>query len=189
MKMLKYSVVLLILGGFLAIAGCGSTQVKTENDAVHEYEPDWYFVQAPEESDYIIIFGEGEGVQRSSAINDARARALNEASMYVKSYVSSRVRLFNTETGVTDPEIIKVSEEIIDVLSKTDFSGLGVIKQETVRMGNTYRTYVALALPKSNVDDLLIDQAKRNKALYERWIRDQGFQDMEEALKQRMKGE
>jgi len=181
-KNLKEVAVLLFVASLFVMTGCGGTQVKTQNDVVIEYQPEWYLVQNPAESDYLLVFGQADKATARSSITSATAATIAQASRTVENYVDNMIKDFNEETGVTDPELVAYTAELTRVVSSRKFTGLTVYKQQTVRMGDTYRTFIAMSMPKATVDELLVDQARRNKALYEKWLADQGFNEMDRVI-------
>jgi len=184
-KKLKDVAVLLFVASLFVMTGCGSTQVKTQNDVVIEYQPEWYLVQNPEESDYLFVFGQADRATASMSITAAKMATIAETSRYVEVYVDAMIKDFNEQTGVNDPILEGYTAEISRAVSSQKFTGLTVTKQQTVRMGDIYRTFIAMSLPKANIDELVVDQARRNKALYEKWIAEQGFKEMDEVIKKK----
>lgn len=189
MKKLKNVAVLLFVASLFVMTGCGSTQVKTKNDVVIEYQPEWYLVQDPEESDYLLVFGQADRATAAMSITAAKIATLAETSRYVEVHVDNMIKDFNEQTGVTDPILVGYTAEISRAVSSQKFTGLTVTKQQTVRMGDIYRTFIAMSLPKETIDELIVNQAKKNKALYQKWLADQGFKEMDEVIEKKAENE
>jgi PBP1b-binding outer membrane lipoprotein LpoB len=179
MKIMKI-IVLALIAAFL-ITACGGGKQKIDKvSGVVEY-PEWWRVQ--DDPNYVHTFGFATKVSETMATDAARANAMLEAAQYVESEVQGLVKNFEEEIGYENPEIHALTSKVIKEVANAKFSGTMITKtlpeQITTENGKRYKVYVRVSIPRETVNKNLVDQIKREEALYNEFKASQAFQELE----------
>ncbi|HOO60784.1 MAG TPA: hypothetical protein PLL34_09560, partial [Candidatus Mcinerneyibacteriales bacterium] len=107
----------------------------------------------------------------------------SEASQYVQVYVDGMIKRYLRESGVDNPQVLQSSEKATQVVTSSEFSGVMTVKSETIKEDGKYRTFIALAIPKEDVNKKMLDAIKNEEALYTEFKASQAFQELERIVK------
>jgi len=183
MKVLKCVVLGLLLMSVLSVLGCGPAAANVKETTVEKvYRPVWWDNQDPA-SPYLNVYGMGTATYEESSIDIAKSNAWSEASQYVQVYVDGMIKRYLRESGVDNPQILQSSEKATQVVTSSEFSGVMTVKSETIKEDGKYRTFIALAIPKDDVNKKILDAIKNEEALYTEFKASQAFQELERIVK------
>ncbi len=179
--MRKMQIALILFVVAVLIAGCGG---KGPAGPRRVYQPDWWMVQ--DSPEYVHTFGMGERVTQNTSFDQAKANAMLEAAQYVESYVQGMVKNYQEEVGVEDPTVTSLTSSVVKNVSNAQFSNTLVTKQEMLEVdtdhGKRIRTYVRVSIPKDTINKNLVDQIKREEALYNAFKASQAFDELEKEI-------
>jgi len=183
MKVLKCVFMGLLLVSVFSVMGCGPAASNVKETTVEKvYRPVWWDNQDPA-SPYLNVYGMGTASYEESSIDIAKSNAWSEASQYVKSYVDGMIKRYLRESGVDNPQVLQSSEKATQVVTSSEFSGVMTVKSETIKENGKYRTFIALAIPKEDVNKKILDAIKNEEALYTEFKASQAFQELERIVK------
>jgi hypothetical protein len=185
MKLRKLSLILLVLTIALFLAACGSNKAKTpkpEGDMV--YRPVWWASQ-PDPA-YVCTYGQGTKASETSSMNTAKANALLEAAQYVEIHVNGMIKVYEEEAGVNDPQLLALTESVVQAIASARFSGTipGTIETRIVQEkgGTRYKTWTQVKIPKEQINKTLVNNIRNEEALYNRFKASQAFKELEAAV-------
>lgn len=145
--------------------------------------PDWY-----KEKISILGYFASAGTDVSSDMQFALDKAMMAAKISIASqigsYVSSTLKLYISESGestdvTASTEVERVAKEMVSEVKLQDFE---IEKHQIIRDGTQYRAYVMLKMPKGMVNNAVVSQVKKNKALAPRVEKSSAFQELEKEL-------
>ena len=85
--------------------------------------------------------------------------------------LSTQIKTFITEIGeqgTSEAILIDVEQVTKNVVASVNVAGYNPVNIEVVPEGKVFRTYVLLEYPVGSMNDVLIDQVRKNRALYAR---------------------
>lgn len=181
MKKVALLICILALGMLLASCG-GGNKNQGSPQIVKEYTPDWY--GQAEDPTYLWAYGQSEKSTKTLAFDTAKARAMQDAGQFVKTKVEAMTKVFEEEVGAGDDSSVHaLSSNVIRTLTRADFEGAYVSKQEIIsKPNNKYEAFVQYSIPKESINKSTLDAIKNEKELYERFRASQAFQDLDEQL-------
>ncbi len=170
---------IIIAVALLILAACSIN--SNSKDRVKMDFPKWWDTQG--DQDYFFSYGLSTKASQTLSIEAARANALSETSRYVKSEVSSMVRTYEQEAGVEDPQLLSFAENVIEVVSNTNFSGIITgateVYRDKIDEDVRYTTYIQMKLPKKEISLKLIENIRNEEALYNEFKASQSFRELE----------
>ncbi|MCB5259334.1 MAG: hypothetical protein PHY41_02800 [Candidatus Cloacimonetes bacterium] len=183
MKRTLMAIILLSLA--IIIFGCSSNkkqEVKADGDLV--YRPAWWGEQA--DQSFVFTYGQGTNLNENVSMNVARSNALSEAAQYVQINVQNLLKNYVEEAGITDPQVLALSSNVVRAVTDAEFSGIITGKMETRKVkeaeGDRYKTWVQLKIPSEQINRKLAAQIRNEEALYNQFKASQAFQELDELL-------
>jgi len=144
------------------------------------FYPDWWGKQ--DNAEYFYSFGTGVNNSQIESQNIARENE-NKADL-VQNYTDSLMKLYLTEAIVSDPILLKMSDQIVKIVSNHEFSSSFLTRQETMIIPeNKYRSYIRLNIPKSEIREVLLMKVKSASKLYNELIYSASFQELQKEFK------
>lgn len=176
MKSVKWTLVITAL--LLVLAACSSNMTGEQEVSY----PQWWNTQ--DDANYICSYGiSTDRASQTSSMDAAKANALAESARFVETEVKAMLKNFEEESGVKDPQVLKLTENVVKVTSSATFSGVlpgSVMTRKTVTKGETrYTTYAQMKVPKVEVNRNLIENVRNEEALYNQFKASQAFQELE----------
>ena len=165
--------ILMFMAG-CAAPGSGSTEERGSSDM-----PSW-FLSPPTAEDALYGVGQAKKQNPSLAKQTATARARAELSQAVNVRVSSMLKDFMQESGVGDnAQALEFSQAVTKQGSDNSLQG-SIIKESYVAKDGTI--YIMVEYSLNGVKQSALDSAKRQKALYNEFKAQQGFDELEKAI-------
>ena len=133
MKAIKVCVLLLVVVSVFMVFGCGGAEKNAgATQPKKVFTPDWYGVN--DNPDYIYVYGSAEKLNANISEEAAKGFAYSEAAQYVEASVKTMLKNFISESGVENPEVVALTENVTKVVASTKFSGTQVSKRESYTM-------------------------------------------------------
>ncbi|MCB5224824.1 MAG: hypothetical protein WCY21_08030 [Candidatus Cloacimonadaceae bacterium] len=165
---------LIIIVTLLTLAACSSSRVKMDF-------PKWWDTQNDTEN--LCAYGMATKVSQTMSIEAARANAIAEASRYVEAHVRSMIKNYEEEAGVRNPEVLALTQNVVKVISSSDFSGTTTGSMEVYKekkAGDThFTTYIQMKIPKKEISQNLIENIRNEEALYNQFKASQAFNELD----------
>lgn len=156
-----------------------ATQVKDTIDDV----PSWY-VTVPKDDISLYAPGTAISSDMQMALDKAVLTAKRTLADAVSSTVSSKMKQFVTESGITDDaEVIGQTERAtVNLIAEANVAGY--IREQTkfLPSGPNFRAYVLLRYPIGEANKMLLAQIKRNRVLEVKLGASRAFQDLEKDI-------
>lgn len=172
MKTEKWLIIIVV--ALLTLAACSSSRVKMDF-------PKWWELQ--NDKDNICTYGMATKASQTLSIEAARANALAEASRYVETQVRSMLKNYEEEAGVTNPQVLALTQNVVKVVSEAKFSGILTgqmeVFKETIARDVRYTTYIQMKVPKVEISKNLIENIRNEEALYNQFKASQAFMELE----------
>lgn len=180
---------LLLVVPFAALlTACGTTE-KFEKRADHERErqekyvertidkaPKW-MSQLPESKD--AVYANGTGVSRDFSMADEKAKliAFSKICMAAGGEVDKQSKMFISDTEDTS---VERSEMAIRAMCRgVDVSGTEIVEVKRISEGSRYRSYVLVALPMGEANQLAIRNDKRKAGPATKARADRAFSELD----------
>jgi len=171
-------IIFVLLAVCIFMVACGGKKDKTPPGPEKVYEPSWYGKQ--DTSEYIYTYGYQEGVSQRAAESSATAMASAAAAQAVQSHVKTMTDDYISEAGVTNPEVLRLTEEVTRRVANATFSGAMVTNREPIILPNgRYKVFVQYAIPKDQIGKELVNRIASEEALYNRFKASQAFERLE----------
>lgn len=184
MKLLKALIIVSFLAVTLIGCGGGNQQAKPAKPSFEElYEPDWYGT-GQNDPNFVYTYGQATKMNKSMALDVARANAQHEAAEYVSNRVEGMMKNFMEEVGAgDDSKIHALSQKVTRVVAQARFQNAFVSKRKVIRNAQgKYEAFVQYSIPKEAVNKHTVDAIKKEKELYERFRASQAFGELDKAL-------
>ncbi|MCD4819068.1 MAG: hypothetical protein K8S23_10295 [Candidatus Cloacimonetes bacterium] len=183
MKLFKIMAVIGVV--IFLLTGCGKPDPS--NDVEKVYYPDWWDLQG--DPSYVQTYGIGEKVSENSSYDAAQSNAMLAAAQYVESHVKGMVKNYEEEVGVDNPTVTALTSKVVKNVSNATFTKVMVTKREVTIIKDDngtkkYKTYVRVSIPKDTVNENLVNQIKKEEALYNSFKASQAFKELEHELNQ-----
>ncbi|MBO8130258.1 MAG: LPP20 family lipoprotein [Candidatus Marinimicrobia bacterium] len=160
------------------ILNCGGGRPVADVEKI----PEWY-INPPQAED--AIYGAGDAVKQSLALAkeaaDARARDAIARTIEVK--VSNMLKNFMQESGLAnDAEALEFTESVSKQVANVVLNGCKIVKRNVVTEGNLYHIYSLAEYNLSSLVQETLEQARRNKALYNEAKARMSFEELEKEI-------
>ncbi len=140
------------------------------------FYPDWW--GKLDNADYLYSFG--TGVSNSQIESQNIARGNENKKEIVLNYADSLMKLYIAEAIVSDPISLKMSDQIVNIVSNFEFTNSFLTRQETMIIPEkNYRSYIRLNIPKKEIREILLQKVKSASKLYNELIYSENFQNLQ----------
>ena len=179
---------LLVVPVVAVLCACGTTErfekrAESERDRNEKYvertidkAPKW-MTQLPESKD--AVYANGTGVSRDFSMADEKAKliAFSKICMAAGGEVDKQSKMFMSDT---DDINLERSEMAIRAMCRgTDISGTEIVEVKRISEGSRYRSYVLVALPTGEANQLAIRNDKRKAAASNKARADKAFDEID----------
>ena len=154
--------------------GSGSTEERGSSDM-----PDWFLTPPTAEDAY---YGVGQAKKQNPSLTKktATARARGEINEAISSNVSSLLKDFMQESGVSgNAEATEFSTSVIKQVSSNNLKGSTI---EKVYVAKDATIYILVVYSLNAAKQYSLDAAKKEEALYNEFKANQGFDALEKAI-------
>ena len=144
------------------------------------FYPDWWEKQ--DNAEYLYSFGTAVNSSQIASQNIARKND-NKKQILLK-YVDSLMKLYLEEAVVTDPISLKMSDQVVNIVSKIEFPNSFMTRQETMIINKEkYRSYIRLNIPKNEIREVLLQKIKSATKLNNELKYSVSFQKLQKEFK------
>ena len=117
------------------------------------FYPDWWEKQ--DNAEYLYSFGTAISSSQITSQNIAKENE-NKKQILTK-YADSLMKLYLKEAVVTNPILLKMSDQVVNIVSKIEFPNSFMTRQETrIIDEERYRSYIRLNISKSEIRKVLL---------------------------------
>ena len=170
--------VLLVLVAVLSLVACGG---KKPSGPQRAFEPDWYMSQ--DSTEFIFVYGNAQRANRQAAETSAYSNAMADAARTVEAQVQSMMRDFMSESGVDNPQILSLTEQVVRVTSNQRFSGTQRLRSEVYGPEDgTFNAFVQVGIPRAEVNRDMMNRIRNEEAMYNEFKASQAFSEMDRVL-------
>jgi hypothetical protein len=174
MKKTMITAIAMMLFVGCASTGSGSTEERGSRDM-----PDW-FLKPPTAEDAYYGVGQAKKSNPSLSKKTATERARGEITAAISSKVSTLLKDFMQESGVSgNSEATEFTQSVLKQVSSNTLEG-STIEDVYVAKDNTIYMLVVYSL--NSAKQYSLDAAKKEEALYNEFKANQGFDALEKAI-------
>ena len=117
------------------------------------FYPDWWEKQ--DNAEYLYSFG--TAVSSSQIASQSIAKENENKKQILLKYADSLMKLYLEEAVVTDPISLKMSDQVVNIVSKIEFPNSFMTRQETrIIDKEKYRSYIRLNISKNEIREVLL---------------------------------
>jgi hypothetical protein len=159
----------------LSMVGCiGSSAPKS---------PAW-FLSPPDDPSYYVAAASAESMKEMIAINKAKTTAKADISGQIEERVGTMTKQFQEEVGTgEDSELLESFTTVTKTVSKTTLRGVVTREVQTMQRKNgSYVAYVLMVLPKAELAQQVLNEAKKQETLYQRFRASQAYGELQQEL-------
>ncbi len=175
MRSVKWTLVITAL--LLVLAACSSNMTGEQEISY----PSWWNTQ--DDPNFVMSYGMATKESQTASIDAATANAMAGSARYVETEVQAMLKNYEEEAGVTNPQVLALTQNVVKVTSSANFSGVlpgSMMTRKTVEKGETrYTTYAQMKVPKMEISRNLIENVRNEEALYNQFKASQAFQQLE----------
>ena len=159
----------------VALTGCASSPKQ----------PGW-FLKPPDDPAYYIAVASAESMREQIAIDKARTSAQADIAQQIEARVGNLTKQFQEEVGVAErSELLESFTSVTKVVSSSTLRGAKVREVATVPQKNgTHLAYVLLVLPKAELAEQMLNEAKKQEVLYTRFRASQAYDELQKELQE-----
>ena len=160
----------------VSFVGCGGGGPK---------KPAW-FLNPPDDPAYYVASAMHESMKERLAIEKAKEYALADISRQVEVRVGNMRKQFEEEIGSGEnAELLESFTNVTKTVSKTTLNGVKTKSVETMEKKNgSYTAYVLMLLPKAELAKQMMNEAKKQEILYNRFRASQAHDELQKELEE-----
>ena len=172
----------------LILAACGTTnsydkraeeveKIQTRHvERTIDKAPEW-MTKLPESKS--AVYANGSGVSREFSMADEKAKliAFSKVCMAAGGEVDKQSKMFLSDTEDTSTERSELA--VRSTCRGVDISGVEIVEVKRIAEGSRYRSYVLVALPMGEANQLAIRNDKRKAAAGAKARADAAFQELD----------
>ena len=181
---------LLILLPIVALmGGCAmkyNTGVEIESGGKRMFSnevnyPKWYTENVKKDSEGIYAVASEYSRDFQFAVDKAMLSAKRELAGNFSSYVSAMMKDFATESGMTGSDVARADLERTTkmVIGRVNLVGVQRTNFKVVHENSGYRAFVQVRYSEDQSNRILMNEIRRNQALYARFKASKAFQELE----------
>jgi len=146
--------------------GCDALKKVVEKNA--DSVPDW-MLNLPAEDESFYSAGTAVSRDMQLAIDKANLAAKRTLADRIGGELSTQLKEFIIESGDMyegDIIVLDVERTTKNIMARINVAGYRPSKMEIYPLGTMYRVYTLLEYPMGGANDILVEQIRRNRALY-----------------------
>jgi len=176
--MKKVLILVMLIPLALMLVNCGGGKPKAKMQDI----PEWY-LSPPLAEDVLYEAGDAAKMSMALAKEAADARARDGIARTIEVKVSNMLKNFMQQSGMgEDAEALEFTSSVSKQVANTVLRGCRITKREIKTEGNQYHAY---SLAEYNLNSLIqetLNQAKRQKSLYNEAKANLSFDDLEKEI-------
>jgi hypothetical protein len=164
--------------------GCGGPKNLTPDpsEKVVKKIPDWY-LEVPEDSNYLYSAATMTGRDLQVSVQKATTAARTSLAQQFGVRVENLTKQFQEEIGVNEgSEFIQHFSSASKTVADEMLRGSHIEKKEIQPEKEVYRAYVLMRLPLGKANKMLLDEIKKNNALYSKFRATQAYEELDKEI-------
>jgi hypothetical protein len=169
----------------------GLSPQDTQRAAVVEQQvdniPDWV-KELPESEEAFYSVGTAVSSDLQLSIDKSTLAAKRTLADRIGGELSTQIKSFVTELGeqgTSDVIMLEIEQATKNVVANINVAGYNPTKVEIIPEATVFRTYVLLEYPVGSANDILIEQVRKNRALYARIRASKAFRELENSVNEK----
>ena len=149
--------------------------------------PDWV-MELPESEEAFYSVGTAVSSDLQLSIDKSTLAAKRTLADRIGGELSTQIKSFVTELGeqgTSDVIMIEIEQATKNVVANVNVAGYNPVNIEIIPEGIVFRTYVLLEYPVGSANDILIEQVRKNRALYARIRASKAFRELEDSVNEK----
>jgi len=168
----------------ILLVGCASNRSGSTEASSLADQPEW-FTELPSEDGWYYATGyakkQNPGLRRKTAVGRARDEVANS----VEVTVNTMLKDFMQESGIGDrAEALEFTKSVSEQVASQVLQGSIIVKQQPGK-DNTYYALVKYSV--AQAAEATLQAVKREEALFNEFKAEQGFDDLENAIRNNLK--
>ena len=146
--------------------------------------PDWV-KELPKSEEAFYSIGTAVSSDLQLSIDKSMLAAKRTLADRIGGELSTQIKSFVTELGeqgASEVIMLEIEQVTKNVVANVNVAGYNPTTIEIVPEGTVFRTYVLLEYPIGSANDILIEQVRKNRALYARIRASKAFRELEESV-------
>lgn len=139
----------------------------------------WKTIKTPTEPNYLFATGNAESQELQLAIDQATMAARTEIGRQLELKLNNLQKSFAEEVGATDPEINRLYSSTTKIVVDTQLMGSKIRESKYKEKKGKYQAVVLVEYPIGESNMALVEQIKKNQALYTRFQASESFKELE----------
>ncbi len=146
--------------------------------------PDWY-PNPPQDPNFLFAVATATSRDLQLASEKAKQDCRVDLASQLEANVSGLIKKFDEEVGRTeDSELLGLYTQVSKTVVDQTLVGARVKKLKVYKEGDLYRVYVLMELPLGFMKEMLLNQVKKQEALYTRFRASQAFRELEKEVQE-----
>ena len=149
--------------------------------------PDWV-KELPESEEAFYSIGTAVSSDLQLSIDKSMLAAKRTLADRIGGELSTQIKSFVTELGeqgTSDVIMLEIEQATKNVVANVNVAGYNPTTIEIIPEGTVFRTYVLLEYPIGSANDILIEQVRKNRALYARIRASKAFRELEDSVNEK----
>jgi len=178
MKAFRIIAILVVLAGILIACGGGGNQPRAPQA---RFQPPWW--NQADSPDFVFAYGIGDGTNERIARASALSNAQSQAAMAVEARVRTMTRDFIQESGVQNPEVLRLTSQVTEAVAATTFRGARETNSFAADMPDgRVQVWIQYAVPIAAINGEVHGRIVNEEALYNEFKATQAFQLLDHAV-------
>jgi hypothetical protein len=168
----------------IGLAGCATDYVDMTQPekvaATVDKMPDW-MEKLPEKKDSVFSAGTAVSTDLQMSLDKSILFAKRTLADRIGGELSTQTKHFVTEVGEQGSDAILIEMEMAtrNVVAQINVAGYNPVENKIVPTGKYFRTYVLLEYQMGEANRLLVNEIKKNRALYARIRSSVAFRELD----------
>ena len=149
--------------------------------------PDWV-KELPESEEAFYSVGTAVSSDLQLSIDKSVLFAKRTLADRIGGELSTQMKTFVTEVGEqgnSDVIMLDIEQATKNIVANVNVAGYNPTTIEIIPEGTVFRTYVLLEYPIGSANDILIEQVRKNRALYAQIRASKAFRELEDSVNEK----
>ncbi len=167
----------------IGAGGCQRRSASVEKEdppGARVFTPEWYDETPADEDGVIYETAQGLGATRSLSENIATNQARQGMALVIEGRVDVLQRAFTEQIDTSvEPYLLRRFQNVNSIVASQMLRGSRVIRKETYREGDSYRTFVMMALDPRAIDAAYLESLRSIETMETRLRSTEAWKELE----------